>query len=448
MNLPATLPVGELNSVVQQANMLVASKCGVVITDVRLPDTPVVYVNDAFVEITGYAREEILGRNCRMLQGSDRDQPVLDEVRQAIKTGTSCTVLLRNYRKNGDLFWNELALMPIRDDSGEVTHFVGIQKDGSLLWDELFMAPIIDEESGQVTYYIGIQSDVRARDLARQQVIEKQREVEEANAKITALNSQLTKENLRLGAELEVTRRLQQMILPREEELKAVSGLDIAGYMEPANEVGGDYYDVLHRNGAVKIGIGDVTDHGLESGVVMLMTQTAVRTLLNSGETDPIRFMDILNRTVYGNVKRMRTDRNLTLSLVDYISKDKAGGQMRLSGQHEKMIVARRNGCIEIIDTANLGFPIGLDDNVADFIDHVTLDLHPGDGFVLFTDGITEAENEDDEQFGIERLCHSIQTNWRERSETIKEAIITDLHAFIGKQEVYDDITLLVVKQE
>jgi len=107
---------------------------------------------------------------------------------------------------------------------------------------------------------------------------------------------QLRAENMRMSAELSVTRRLQQMVLPTNQELKAVAGLDIAGFMEPTDEIGGDYYDVLQHDGRILFGIGDVTGHGLESGVLMLMAQTAVRTLLENGETDPVRFLNTLLR--------------------------------------------------------------------------------------------------------------------------------------------------------
>ncbi|MDH3601046.1 MAG: SpoIIE family protein phosphatase [Candidatus Tectomicrobia bacterium] len=274
-------------------------------------------------------------------------------------------------------------------------------------------------------------------------VEERTAELAEANDEITALNEQLKAENLRMGAELEVTRQLQQMILPTPEELAAVSGLDIAGYMAPADEVGGDYYDVLEQNGQVKIGIGDVTGHGLESGMVMLMTQMAVRTLLNSGETDPVRFLDILNRTLFDNVQRMGTDKNLTLSLLDY-----ANGEVRLSGQHEELIVARHEGTIELVDTVDLGFPIGLADEIADFISHTTLTLRPGDGVVLYTDGITEAENTAREQYGLERLCEMVREHWGQPAEAVKEAVVADVQQHIGTHEVYDDITLVVVKQQ
>ena len=108
-----------------------------------------------------------------------------------------------------------------------------------------------------------------------------------ANQEITVLNDRLKAENMRMSAELDVTRKIQQMLLPKDRELNEVIGLDIAGFMESADEVGGDYYDVLQHQGRVKIGIGDVTGHGLESGVLMIMVQTAVRTLLAYNEPDP-----------------------------------------------------------------------------------------------------------------------------------------------------------------
>lgn len=108
----------------------------------------------------------------------------------------------------------------------------------------------------------------------------------DANTEIQTLNGKLKSDNLRMGAELEVTRELQQKILPKPEELEQVSDLDIAGFMEPASEVGGDYYDVLQSNDRTLISIGDVTGHGLESGILMVMTQTAVRTLLAANITN------------------------------------------------------------------------------------------------------------------------------------------------------------------
>ncbi|MGK7900772.1 MAG: PP2C family protein-serine/threonine phosphatase [Hormoscilla sp.] len=274
--------------------------------------------------------------------------------------------------------------------------------------------------------------------------VKNQLRLRQMQAEITRLNEQLQAENLRMSAELEVTRRLQEIILPRDSELNKIKDLEIAGFMEPADEVGGDYYDVLQQDdGRVKIGIGDVTGHGLESGILMLMVQTAVRTLLESNETDPVRFLDALNRTIYKNVERMNSDKNLTLVLLDY-----QDGVLTLSGQHEEIIVVRSGGRVELIDTLDLGFPIGLEDDIVYLLAKTEVKLNPGDGVVLYTDGITEAENQQKKQYGLERLTKVVSLNWQLSAAEMRQAIITDLRQHIGQQKVYDDITLVVLKQK
>ena len=282
-----------------------------------------------------------------------------------------------------------------------------------------------------------------AKQELEQRVEQRTAELNEANQEITLLNQRLKAENLRMRAELEVTRQLQQMILPKQEELSQISKLEIAGFMEPAEEVGGDYYDVLQDKGLIKIGIGDVTGHGLESGVLMIMVQTAVRTLLANNETDPVKFLNVLNRVIYDNVQRMNSDKNLSLALLDYQE-----GVLCLSGQHEEMIVVRSGGQVERIDTIDLGFPIGLEADIADFVAQIKVALNVGDVVVLYTDGITEAENLSGVRYGIERLCAIASNNWYQSAEEIKQAVIDDVRRHIGEQRVYDDITLLIIKQK
>ncbi|MDS3859563.1 response regulator [Thermosynechococcaceae cyanobacterium BACA0444] len=108
-----------------------ASTNGIVITDHRRPDYPVIYANPAFEKITGYRVSEVIGRNCRFLQGDDQNQPGLQALRHAIKKGQSGRVVLKNIRKNGTVFWNELSISPIYDDQGQLTHYIGIQTDVS-----------------------------------------------------------------------------------------------------------------------------------------------------------------------------------------------------------------------------------------------------------------------------------------------------------------------------
>ncbi len=287
-----------------------------------------------------------------------------------------------------------------------------------------------------------LQATVEHGDIIEDQLHKATTQLARANQEITALNEGLKAENLRMGAELDIARRLQQMILPSDKELSKIKELDVAGFMKPAEDVGGDYYDVITQNGRLIVAIGDVTGHGLESGVMMLMVQTAVRALIANQETDPVRFFSALNATLYANMRRMRSDKMLTLLLLDY--KD---GVLRCSGQHEDVVVVRADGRIERIDTFDLGFPLGLEPSIGAFIDQIILPLDRGDVVVVYTDGITEAMNTQNEQYGIERLCQVIQNQRHLSAQMIQRAIISAVLRHIGNQKIWDDMTLVVLKQ-
>ena len=104
-----------------------AINAGVVISDARAPDMPITYVNPVFERMTGYSNAEVVGRNCRFLQGDDLNQAGLSAIKTAIQSRTNGYALLRNYRKDGSMFLNELFISPVRNGEGEVTHFLGIQ---------------------------------------------------------------------------------------------------------------------------------------------------------------------------------------------------------------------------------------------------------------------------------------------------------------------------------
>ena len=106
-----------------------SSMNGIIIADAQSGNLPIIYVNPAFESLTGYSSEEVMGRNCRFLQGEETRQPELDILRRALSDGSDCNVILRNFRKDGELFWNHLFISPVRDESGSITHFVGIQND-------------------------------------------------------------------------------------------------------------------------------------------------------------------------------------------------------------------------------------------------------------------------------------------------------------------------------
>jgi sigma-B regulation protein RsbU (phosphoserine phosphatase) len=263
------------------------------------------------------------------------------------------------------------------------------------------------------------------------------------NQEITVLNDRLKAENMRMISELDLTRKIQYMLLPKNREIKEIIGLDIAGFIEAAEEVGGDYYDVLPHKGRVKIGMDDVAGHGWESAVLMIMVQTAVRTWLADSEQEQVKILSAINSVIYDRVQRLKFDKNASLALLDYQQ-----GMLKLTGQHEEMIVVRCNGCVERFDTIDLGFQIGLDAEIAEFFVETSVQLYSGDVVVLYTDGITEAENMDKLLYGLDRLIEVIEINWQRSAAEIRDAVIKDVRSHIGEQKVFDDITLLVLKQK
>jgi PAS domain S-box-containing protein len=111
------------------SSILDACVNGVTLADPDLPDMPIVYANKAFEKISGYPNDEVVGRNCRFLQGEDRDQEARTKLREAIQACQPIEVTLRNYRKDGELFYNHLALTPLFDREGKLIYYLGVQYD-------------------------------------------------------------------------------------------------------------------------------------------------------------------------------------------------------------------------------------------------------------------------------------------------------------------------------
>lgn len=108
-----------------------ASQDGIVIAEQEGDDTIIIYANPAFEKLTGYQLEHILYQDCRFLQQGDTDQPELKTIREAIKNRRPCRAVLRNYRQDGSLFWNELSITPVFNEADNLMYFIGIQKDVS-----------------------------------------------------------------------------------------------------------------------------------------------------------------------------------------------------------------------------------------------------------------------------------------------------------------------------
>jgi len=274
-----------------------------------------------------------------------------------------------------------------------------------------------------------------------QRVADRTSQLALANDEIQSLYVKLQDENVRMGAELDIARRIQAMVLPTLAEHDSIPALEIASFVEPADEVGGDYYDVLYTQGRARIGIGDVTGHGVESGVLMLMVQSVARALHERGLDDPNIFLEVLNRAIYKNSERTQSGKHLSLAFLDY-----ADHSVTISGQHEEFILIRRDGSVLRIDTIDLGFPIGLEEDISEFLSSIDVPFEQGDMMVLYSDGVTEAESEAGDLYDMDRLIASALRHHQKSAKDVVAAMIADLRAHIGTQKVHDDITLVILK--
>ncbi len=242
----------------------------------------------------------------------------------------------------------------------------------------------------------------------------------------------------RLARELEIAARIQTSILPRN---MSVDGLEITAKMMTATEVGGDYYDVLPTERGCWIAIGDASGHGLTSGLVMMMAQTGVATLVHSEpHAKPSAVLRTLNRVLFENVHdRLQAERHMTLSLLRF---DK-NGTLVVAGAHMDAVVWRAaTQTIEMLATKGTFLAI------TDDIDHVNVEqqwsLQTGDLLVLLTDGVTEAEDAKGTQFGYEGVVEEIEARATQPVGVIQNALFDAVTRH--SPMLADDCTIVVLR--
>lgn len=242
----------------------------------------------------------------------------------------------------------------------------------------------------------------------------------------------------RLEKELDLARQIQVSILPRR---LVAEGVELAAVMTTATEVGGDYYDVLPVDGGCWIGIGDVSGHGVTSGLIMLMVQSAVAGLVaRDPKASPREAVTIVNRVLFENIRhRMLKDDFVTFSLLRVTDR-----RIVFAGAHEHFLVMRdRSKRVEHIETP--GTWLGVLPEIGQFTPETTVDLEKNDLVVLYTDGITEARNEAGEQYGFDRLCKMVERHRDDSIESIRDTVLADVSQWSANRD--DDATLVLLRQ-
>jgi phosphoserine phosphatase RsbU/P len=385
---------------------LSATSEGVTIADARLPDNPIIYANAGFERLTGYSIEEVLGRNCRFLQGPDTDRDTLERLRSAVRQKQACTVQLLNYRKDGTSFWNRLSITPVRDASGNVTHFIGVQ------------------------------SDVTEQKLAEQ-------EIQKANRKLEAAGERMKRD---LDAAAAVQRALLPTVLPR------IHGINMAWSFRPCQELAGDTLNVFllddHR---VALYILDVSGHGVASSLLSVTLSRVLSAIPEQsvlyqpiggaagsfGIAPPAQVAARLNRQFRFEP---RTAQYFTIF---YGVLDTGTHELRyVSAGHVDPVYLPDGGPPQILRAGDA--PIGLIPGLT--YQEQVLRMKPGDRLYLLTDGVIEAENDAEQEFGVDRLLEELERGRRLPLSDSLTAVVACAERWCAPSALADDVSMLALE--
>ena len=386
---------------------MAASAEGITIADASLPDNPLIYINAGFERLTGYSVAEVLGRNCRFLQGPGTDPATVNALRTAVRERRPITVQMLNYRKDGTLFWNRLSVTPVQGASGTVTHFIGVQSD--------------------------VTAEKEAKDG-----------LQEAKERLEVASQAMTRD-------LEAAADLQRALLPV--ELPKYSGMNFAYRFKPCRDVGGDALNVLALDDRhLGVYILDVSGHGVAAAFLSvtlthMMSAVPDRSFLynvapdGTGEHCIAQPAEVLSRLNTHFLSRPNAAQFFTMT---YGVLDKETGEFRYAAAgHLPPIHFSRSSGRRIGETG--GIPVGLLPD-SSYEEH-SLILERGDRIYLCTDGVFEAENDLEEEFGVERLLKTLQTSQASTVGDSLSAVIKRVEEWSGTADAADDASLLAIER-
>jgi len=246
-------------------------------------------------------------------------------------------------------------------------------------------------------------------------------------------------EKERLAEEMKLGREIQMNLLPR--EIPIIAGLNVQGLMHPAKEIGGDYYDFITVPDKDKLAvvIGDVSGKGVAAGLLMAMAKTAIHTL-SQEETSP---KEILLRTNTILNKHIGAQKFMTMLYFRYDTITKILTYSAAGHEHILIYRASQNKVESIISG---GFMLGMIPDISSFLEDKNITLSLGDKIILYTDGVTEARNPQEDLFGLEKLIEFVEKYGSKPAEQLLNSINEEVYAYIGTREQYDDITLVVME--
>ncbi len=250
------------------------------------------------------------------------------------------------------------------------------------------------------------------------------------------------KEQERLKKEMELARRIQASLLPALTD-GFHPDFQIAATMVPAERVGGDFYDISYdRKGNLRFAIGDVSGHGVTPGLIMMMAQTAHTTVTTNIDCEARDAVVMTNDILYKNVhERLKESHFMTFTALKYLG----GGQFQHAGAHLSLIVYRqKTGVCELVRTR--GVYLNFRKDISKATRNAEFSLEPGDILILYTDGLTEAENPDGRMLDLDGFVKTVEKHAHHEPEAMKEMIMADVIRWCDDNRA-DDMTLLIIKR-
>jgi PAS domain S-box-containing protein len=354
-------------------------------------DMPLIYVNDGFERLTGYSKEETVGKNCRFLQGADTDQQAVQQITEAILRGVECTVELLNYRKDGTPFWNRLSITPLKNDAGEVTH------------------------------YVGVQSDVTELKETRQRL-------EEANRVLNIFNR-------KINEELDQAGKAQQFILPA--EFPESDRVRFHAMYKPMDRIGGDFYDVIQlQKGVYGMMVADVTGHGIPAALLTFMISFAFKNSVHK-ISSPARVVSITNQKLKD---KMPAGAFITMFYAIYDSRNHQLTYTRAGHPPGYILRPEEKKAIPLTTGGALVGAFGKKD--VSFSEE-RIGVQPGDKILLYTDAIIESRDSQNEMMGMDHFARFLG----DRSASSMPELFDEIYRFglefSGRHDYDDDFTLL-----
>ena len=249
------------------------------------------------------------------------------------------------------------------------------------------------------------------------------------------------KERRRMSSELDIASSIQRDVLPK--EAPEAPGLDVVAKTRSAAEVGGDTFDFLTSSDGnqVFIYIGDVTGHGVPSGLIMMMVDTLVTSMVYQGVSSG---QELIVHTNYLLHPRISSRLFMTSVMLRW---DKPKQQMYYTGAGHEHVLVYRKAQEEVEAIPSGGIALGMIPDVSKIVQERPISLEIGDCIVLYTDGITEAKNQTGEMYGLENLKKALKRNgYKPSAEAVFDGITKDFSDFVQEYVQIDDITMIVIK--